>query len=279
MRISVVMNTKGIGDCLLGLTSVAGLRRQYPEAHITYVVEKKNVSWCKWFKEATETTDKASGTFDKSYFPYSSYGHEIKSKCEKPRWVYYADVCHTEAVLPTWELPEAELKWAEPFKDRVILAPYAAWQNRSWPIQHWMALEQSLTDAGHTPLVLDSQGDGKRTIMFKCNRFWGQPAAKVAALVAQSKMVIGNDSGMPHLAGALGKKAIAICGSVIGQKIFGFWKSVKTLQGALNCSGCYWQGRYYTRSCQTICANLGTVTPQQVMDLVEPKLVQLGLLC
>lgn len=279
MRILVKMDTKGIGDCILGTTTVAGLRKQYPDAHITYVVERKNVDWVRLFKEANEVASKATGDFDNVYGPYSSYGHEVKSKSAKPRWVYYADVCKTEAALPTWEVPEADLKWAEEFKDRVILVPYAAWSNRSWPIQHWMALEEALNNAGHKTLVLDSPGDGKRTIMFRSFRFWGQPARKVAALILKSKLVVGNDSGMVHFAGALGQKAIAVCGPVKGKKIFGFWPTVRTLQGDLPCDGCYWQGHYYTRTCRTSCVDLGTITPRRVMqvanELLEPKLVQL----
>ncbi|MCX7806529.1 MAG: glycosyltransferase family 9 protein, partial [Planctomycetota bacterium] len=147
-----------------------------------------------------------------------------------------------------------------------ILAPYAAWSTRNWPLHRWVGLEDMLIASGFATVILDAPGDGRRIAMFRGARYWGQKPGRVAALIEGADIVIGNDSGICHLAGVLGVPALAICGPTGGEAIFGWYRCVRPIQAPAACSPCWWlSARGHRRACAHGCDALWSVRPGDVL--------------
>jgi hypothetical protein len=91
---------------------------------------------------------------------------------------------------------------------------------------------------------------------------------RVAALMRGAACVVANESGLAHLAGALGRAGRGSRGAARRGAVHGFWPKSVQLQGPLACSGCRWTGPHFRPACQTLCASLQAITPEHVRDAV-----------
>ncbi len=270
-KIVINMDSNGIGDGILGTAIATGFKNAYPQHEVFYRVRKHISSWFSMYKDVPVVTDPVEGATE--LYPFNSYGKELASSSEVPRIEFYSRECwNVLPSIPTWEVPQEQINWAKKWENHVVIFPYSFWNSRSYPLYHWLIFEKMLIAKGESTLILDSPGDGVRTQMFQGFRLWGQGALNLAAIIKVSKYVVGNDSGMIHLAGALDRPAVAVCGPTAGNKVFGFWRSVKTINGKLPCDSCYWRGtNYIDKICKEGCTNLATITPQDLIDLKYPK--------
>ena len=110
--------------------------------------------------------------------------------------------------------------WAAEFvRDRKVclLAASAGWGAKQWPAEHYGALARELREMGYVPLVnapkkddvlaarvVDTSGGAAETAV--CN------VAGLIALMRQTSLVVGGDSGPTHLAAALGIPLVALYG-------------------------------------------------------------------
>ena len=164
--------------------------------------------------------------------------------------------------------------------DYVVLAPGGAanvkeeMESRRWGAENFAALAGMLIRAGRQVLLLGGGGDQKISrqvtaaqpqVMDLC----GQTSlGEAAALLEGSRLAICNDSGLMHLADAVGAKIIAIFGPThpdekkpLSAGNIAVWKGE-----SLECSPCYHDGAFPEcthRDC------LKKITPQEVFDLCK----------
>lgn len=268
----------GIGDAVTAMCVVAGVKERYPERHICFAMPDHRIAWAKLFSDADEILDLRRA--DRQRWDYVS---EIRI----PEWkeehaleiTRHASWANGIGVMPAWprlNLPEAALSWAAGmvgFSDverPVILAPFATNACRTWPIHRWVELEARIRDRGIQTVVLDGPGDGARTNVFNGMRYWGYGAIHTAAMIARSRVVIGNDSGLTHLAAAMGVPTVAICGPSSARSVFGFYPYMKLIQSGSCCSECYLQPKRGFRSwCLNGCDALWDVSAYQVFRTVD----------
>ncbi|MBE0614806.1 MAG: lipopolysaccharide heptosyltransferase II [Burkholderiales bacterium] len=91
---------------------------------------------------------------------------------------------------------------------------------KRWPAQHFAALARALAERGHAVWLI---GSGKDAALGEeicaqsdgaCINLCGQTdLASAVDLIACAKLVVSNDSGLMHVAAALGKPLIALYGS------------------------------------------------------------------
>lgn len=261
MKICVDMDSDGIGDAVLCTPVVSGLMAAHQNIEVVYKVRPRILPWLSMFADCQVTSEPQDCPTLK---PYDSYAKELRDRSDEPRINLYARECGLDPRLlqkPTWVVPHADLDWASQYAGSVILFPYSAWGSRNYPIKYWQAIEALFLKYKRRVLILDAPGDGKRTEMFKGIRMWGQPAARVAALMSVSAGVMCGDSGPAHLAGALGVPCLALCGAIPGEKLFAYWDSVDWLNGKLPCNGCHFGGPDFVSSCNTRCESLATILP------------------
>lgn len=95
-----------------------------------------------------------------------------------------------------------------------------------------------------------------------------------AALMLESDLVIGNDSGPIHLSGTLDVPSIAILGPT-GDAVFSHMPSVRCIaveRRRVECVGCWLSAPYNPSLCNFTCAALANVSPQEVHDLARKVL-------
>ena len=179
-------------------------------------------------------------------------------------------------------LDAADNKFLKPekLKDYVALAPGGAanvkeeMDSRRWGAENYAALAGLLINDGRKVVLLGSGGDRKITSSIKavqpavidfCNR---TDLAEAAVLMKKARLVVCNDSGLMHLADAVGARIIAIFGPThpeekkpLSAGNIAVWKGE-----GLECSPCYRDGRFPEcehRSC------LKKTTPQEIFELTK----------
>jgi predicted O-methyltransferase YrrM/ADP-heptose:LPS heptosyltransferase len=275
----VVATADGIGDAVLALTAAEGLRHDDPGRAVYYVAKPWTVNWARLlWPDDLVVTEPLPGVPELR--PHDTYAAQNAERLQRPRWEHYAAACGTRARLPQPRpLPEEALAWAEPYRGYVILAPWSGYErtgappwapnSRVWLRSHWLHLERLLNDRGHRTAIIDNAD--ARNALFRGDKLIGQPPQRVAALMRASACVVANDSGMAHVAGALGAATVAICAQVRGEQVFGIYSRVRVLQGPLPCSGCHWLGPDWRPACEGLCASLQAVQPEAVLAAVEAR--------
>jgi hypothetical protein len=216
----IEINANGIGDALLGLTVAAAWKRDNPGGELHYAVRPHVREWVELF-----------GGYDRLITPGSGLPHAWRAN---NAGAYHftdaaAKVARREAP-PVRDLPPEDLAWAEPYRGRVALAPWSAGEEREWPLARWQEVEQGLLARGARCVVLGARGAPAGG--FASPAVLGEPPARVAALVRACRVLVGNESGMAHLAGALGVPCVVLAWTKDGTAIYKPWEKTRVIQAA-----------------------------------------------
>ena len=125
-----------------------------------------------------------------------------------------------------------------------VLTHGTTWATKHWPEPFWAGIAQRAVQAGLTPL-LPWQTDAEHERARRIAR--GAPGSEVAPrmdlgaaidLLAGASAVVGVDSGLAHLAAALGRPTVVVYGPT-DQRLTGcLGARARSLQAALACSPC-----------------------------------------
>jgi ADP-heptose:LPS heptosyltransferase len=229
---TVVHNTcHGIGDVMTGLMVCAGLKAEHPEEPVTYVVQPWLEPWARLFHGfdviRTDPNRKVKRWLDMPASPPL-----------RNRWEQAAESAGASGVLipPHRPLAPSSLRWADQFRGCILMAPWSTDPLRTWPLDHWCRLETLLVAAGQRCAIIDDDAapgtirDPGRSAGFTSEKLIRMPASMLVPAIKAGALLVGNDSGMAHVAGMLGTPAIALCCPTIGERIFGCYKSVRVIQ-------------------------------------------------
>ena len=132
----------------------------------------------------------------------------------------------------------------------VALAPGAAHFTKRWPVEYWSQLAARITGAGREVIVLT--GGDNAAAGSAIAEAGGAPAAATngalglqatAAVIRSAERFIGGDTGLMHLANAVGTPVVALFGPTVEQ--FGFMPyaaDARVLVLPLTCRPCSAQG-------------------------------------
>lgn len=129
---------------------------------------------------------------------------------------------------------------------------------RSWPLTHYHALLRLIHERFAVPIVVDTVGSSETAVPDFCVDAGRLDVLTAAAVIERATLFVGSDSGLTHVAGALGTPTVAIhlgyppetCGA-LGDRV--------TLVR---------QGRPFDEPSAT--------SPEEVLDAVERRLHQDG---
>lgn len=183
-------------------------------------------------------------------------------------------------LLPVLQVPAFALStWGLSARGYVVFAPGAEYgPAKRWPTRHFAALLRAITQ----PVVL--LGSGKDAALCeeithlaalpnggaRCLNLAGRTSLDEAfALIGGAQAVVSNDSGLMHVAAALGVPQVAVFGSSsplhtppLNRKAYVIWlKNEDTYQPPLDCAPCF------ARQCplgHTRCLN--DIAPSQVLS-------------
>ena len=137
---------------------------------------------------------------------------------------YYGKQIGVRVVDPTPEvfLAEGELSMYPRRPNVVALDTWAGWPNRRWPLERFKALVDMLHERGMKVVeVGKSVPDSFRTMRHASlpnvdeSLVDRQGIRETAAFFASSGMYLGNESGLVHLAAAVGTPQVVICSMAV----------------------------------------------------------------
>lgn len=274
----------GIGDSLLGLCAVAGYKRAHPDKIIVYRVHESSVlyvgMWDGFDHVTLHVWDRVENEFPEDCDARDlqinlGYKQELTGAAQITRLERYCrNLGGVVPEMPTLREPDMLRKEAKTYAGRVVLCPFSSQVNRNYPLRAWLTIERELIAAGYECVIVGTVQSPRmhgmefpnQTSLFKSGVVTDPPPKMLAGIILTAKLVIGNDSAPIHLAGLMGRPAIALCGWSVGDRIFSFYPTVRSLQGVLACNGCWTKGPLFDGiRCNLSCDNLASIDPMRVV--------------
>jgi len=160
-------------------------------------------------------------------------------------------------------------------------APGAGFFTKRWPVEYFAETAQKLSSRGNFIIMLGGQQDQElaatiqRTLTHQHASFAGKTSLLVAAAILKKcRVLVANDSGLMHMAEAVGIPLIAIFGSTTRE--LGFFPQLKTsrvLENVnLRCRPCSHLGKSKCPQGHFLC--MRAISPQQVVAAIDELLQQ-----
>ncbi len=254
---------KGIGDHLTALTVAAGWKRDHPAGHLTFVARPWCRPWVRLFGGYDHLT-----TVPPADVPRL---HDASGRGSTHYTLTVDRLPVRSRALPeVLPLPAGALEWASRYRGAVALCPRTLNAARDWLPSHWLRLEGLLLARGVRCVVLGAGDDREALACFRSPQFCGQTPARVAALLTGAACAVANESGLAHLAGALGVPCVVVAAQF--PEVHRFWPRTTVVRGPLSCTGCHTAGPHFRTACQTLCASLQAIGPEDVLAALLPHL-------
>lgn len=265
----------GLGDSLLGLAAIGGLKKDHPDSHIVYRTNPGNFPFVQLFHGGYDELRKHDAPDDRvlpgdnaSGERQMNRGYDSHRRKGARVWERYREnIGASGIVLPTLREPDRLKEAGKHWRGVIALAPFSTRGSRNWRIESWITLVELLQGAGYRPVVIDNVAD--RLKLLKCEKLIGRPAEMLVSLLLNAAAAVCVESGIAHLSGILGRQTIVLCGPTTGPDIHGAYERVTHLQGQLACNGCWFNAPYDGRRCDPCCANLQTILPTDVLREVN----------
>ncbi len=282
-EIWVNMGAGGLGDSLLALCALRGLRKLHPSRRIVFRIHRKWHDFIRLFDGgfdgcAAHVWDETRHDLPPDSDPRdwqinAGYLQELAGQAKITRLARYCrNLGVIEPELATLREPDRIKAMGARYAGAVVLCPYSAWPNREWPLLAWATVAELLRMGGYRVVVLGAKRqDDRPTYPFSGEVVMDTEAEAVTGILMNAALVIANDSGMAHLAGIVGTETVVLCGWSVGDRIYGFYPRVTSLQGMLKCNGCWGTPPFEEKLCWT-CASLSTITPATLLTVIMPKI-------
>jgi len=319
VNIRVLRESGGIGDIVRVLPVLAGLRAKYPDATLHAFVPERYVDWVRRPRTADKVFDAPNHRWstrrgrladpDPKKWPYLETGvvYDLTVDCYCPAYRHEADhpfdvwndrielFCAAAEVPPSRpQLPvkRNERDAAAAFLEKagiarrngwVALQPHSTDPGRDWPHAHWAELADALSLSGYGVFWLDSWKT--RCADIPCPGVARAPLNQLAAILAVCDLIIGPDSGLNHLAGAVGTRALGLTCSQSGAVLYRHYPGHRYAQPPLEATpkGCRWPclwkrkpecvGHRLRKAGKT-CAALAGLPPADVHDAAASMLAE-----
>lgn len=259
----------GIGDAIASLYACCGAIKA---GHKVKFYTHKTA----WLKRASmDGLQVVEPAQDSGYDMNEGYDQQLKTRSDRKQW--YCDNMARLASLEPFSpaAPVIDKTISEKRTDLenyVILSPFAAWTCREWPKLKWQKLAQMLMRGGYSVAAIHTDNDRLEEYFAEINGvtwFYGQSPEWIQDVILGAAAVIGNDSGMVHLAGMLGVTTIAIHSHTLPSQLFSYTDIISAQSKNFDCIGCNWQAaRGKLPHCDINCEALYDVTPKQVFNLL-----------
>ena len=263
------MDMTGIGDTICHVILVQAIQKQYDAAgtgwRVRFATLSQRVEWAKVLLAGTnieviplDDPDIVKGA--QRYHSSDQRFIEMDETCKINNWrnrhVYWSERFGVDykSMMQEWVVHIPKESWehatewlteAKKFGNPVIgLAPYSTGVTRDLPVAQWMQLAAELKSLGYIVFVLDrpesEEETRNRSNDLGCRLYDGSDPANIMAVIDQVDMIVGNDSGLAHLAGFVGTPFLAICGPTSGEIVFSGYPSANWFQMKGDCAACYW---------------------------------------
>ncbi len=290
-----ISENTGIGDGLLTIPFLYGLKRKHLDADIKLLCRSHQLPLCSLFwdncklqnpKEPLPESDILHRTCLTGFWSSEDILAE-QTKLSRLNLIctrFYVEPNYDFKPLIKQEILEASYnKIPNYFIDKitrpiVVIAPSANVRIREWPVQSYVWLAYELKKLNYRIVFIGHMSNElqKQLFQLKIISFPKLLEVDLIGLLQKASLFIGNDSGVSHLAGLLNTQALTICGPSNGKVVFGSYKSIEPIQATKLCSGCLLRnsGRFkFDDNCSGFaCRALYELTVENVLSKVLSKL-------
>jgi ADP-heptose:LPS heptosyltransferase len=167
------------------------------------------------------------------------------------------------------------------------LVPASNMHIKRWPTHAWVRLSGALRDAGCVPLVLLPPGRDPLERALEATPvpplIVRAPLDRAAALLARCDLVVGVDTGLLHLAAALGTRYVGLFGPTNPLVTGPYDGSLGTtlvapVEKTDDCASCWRQFKYVEDHCQAMPAGscMAALSVESVLDACTVELARLS---
>lgn len=149
---------------------------------------------------------------------------------------------------PAMEAAKVLLAGHRPGRPLVVLHPVAKWDSKLWPIAHWARLARLLHQAGADLVLSGSTADRGVTQAIAQEAGLAQglldlagraSLQELAAILGLADLAVATDTGVMHLAAALGRPVVALFGPTSPGRTGPYGAGHRVLRLGLECSPCF----------------------------------------
>jgi ADP-heptose:LPS heptosyltransferase len=193
---------------------------------------------------------------------------------EQAFYFSFAQVLGWEGAIPAVMLPIAPIERADITTRTLVLAPgrkTGEMAKKRWPYFPVLAEEfDDVVIVGTADDLCDGQGKCLQFPVHAHNLASRLSLRETAEIIATAGAFVGNDSGLSHIAAAVGTPTVMIFGPTSEQVLGSFPSNVRTLRAGLACEPCWFNARF--RSCRNRIDCLAQVSVENVIS----SLAELG---
>lgn len=259
----------GVGDVIMILPALLGLREKFPKAYITFALTNK------WGPEPTVLLDLLKGNpninkllpitpphypeLSEAILTHKAYmdltGHELRVEYRgnsKHRTDFF---CERLDVKPSTKTPSLYLSrfenaYADEYLNKigaelppVAIQPTCFGSSRNWPESRMVDLAKYITRELQRKVIVISATDTDPYVGLKdvfVRR--GGSIREHAAVIKKCAFLVGADSGLLHLSGAVGTPVIGLFGSVPPTSRLAYYPGSEWVwHSEMPCIGCYYR--------------------------------------
>jgi len=218
--ITVARNRGGLGDVISCLAALKGLKNKYPEKKVAFMVDERylpiaqNLKYIDALVPYEANMLLPEGVINLST-PDVNY-ERGRENIGKNRIEIYCAACGVEPSRPEIKLTKAETRWGKDFANtdniKIGIQYKSAGSQRNVSDVLWGQLYDSLIQYKELQLYLFHTKKLPDWIDRDIVPVIGYGLRETASIVNQMDLMITLDSGLMHLAGALGKRVLALFG-------------------------------------------------------------------
>lgn len=282
-----ILRNMGLGDVLMMTPSLRALKAKYPSARITYATSAPYVPLFKGlpYLEDCVIIHELSGRIP-NVIDMRGWSEKAPDRHEVHRIDVYADYMglkltdhRLDCVLrdsPTDPVADRLLAAGrDPTKPLITAALRGSTPIRSIPRPTLEAFTAIATAMGWQVLLVDSHPGSGWTgtdILDGCGIF---KAHELAVIATQSDVCLSSDTGLAHVAAAVGTPCVAVYSSWPPDLRLRYYENMYVIWHKDQCSAC----PCWDNAPMPICGALGclnTVTPEEIVAQVERALLRAG---
>lgn len=270
-------NTGGLGD----LIAVMWLAGGYKEAGWEVKFLSSGRDWLVRGAGFDVTTDTSQGAYPLNH-EFEAYRVELTvDKGKTPRVPLWSSVLPSSPrpLKPVLTLPSvatrvAQVNW-QTARDlsgakgkKVLLAPFAHWTTRMWPLHHYYELAAQLIKDGHVVVAMGLPANEAQLRGFSYG--YAQLSLEESfAMIQEADLLVCNDSGPAWMSTLTDTRAVVVVGP--SRNIFGNFNHITQVASKdVWCTGCHFQGeRGYRLACDYGCESLHSLKPHTVHTLIK----------
>ncbi|MCC6152216.1 MAG: glycosyltransferase family 9 protein [Candidatus Hydrogenedentes bacterium] len=226
-----------LGDEIMAIPIYEGIKRRYPFCHLTVWCNHPDVLLRNPHVDRIVGSDQVSRLSD----------------CDRyillrgaPRGIFRLDHYARLAGIPTppmnprlyyeeWTAPQLTAAGLDSMRI-VAICNGGTWKTKRWPQENWQRLCDALARAGHRIVQVGKDDDSIKNVLDLTNR---TSVREAACVLRRARLLISNDSGLMHLALAVGTPVLSLFGPTLPAMLVRTSAQLTALTNERDCQGCW----------------------------------------